>query len=145
MKGAYLLVFKADKPLRVRVGSLGLLKLPEGYYVYVGSAMGPGGIKARVSRHRRLAEEGGRRRWHVDYLLTSNQISFIEVWEIESLKPLECLLSQRLEEVADRTVLGFGSSDCRWKCRGHLHYFKAYPKLSILKVLEGLNLRWRKF
>jgi Uri superfamily endonuclease len=39
--------------------------LPAGRYLYCGSAKGPGGLKARLSRHMR---RGKSVRWHVDQL-----------------------------------------------------------------------------
>ena len=40
--GTYLLVLRADAPARVSVGSLGELEVGSGYYLYAGSALGPG-------------------------------------------------------------------------------------------------------
>jgi Uri superfamily endonuclease len=39
--------------------------LPAGRYLYCGSAKGPGGLKARLSRHMR---RGKSVRWHIDRL-----------------------------------------------------------------------------
>lgn len=63
--GTYVLRLRLDHPAQVRVGALGRGAFPAGWYLYVGSARGPGGLAARVGRHR----QGGRRRhWHLDYL-----------------------------------------------------------------------------
>ena len=47
------------------LGGLGSLTLRPGWYVYVGSAFGPGGVCARLAHHRKRA---ARPHWHVDYL-----------------------------------------------------------------------------
>jgi hypothetical protein len=35
----------------IRVGRLGNLRLQRGYYVYIGSALGPGGVHGRLGHH----------------------------------------------------------------------------------------------
>jgi len=51
--GTYALLLKLDKQERITVGRLGTFDFPAGYYLYVGSALGPGGLQARLARHRR--------------------------------------------------------------------------------------------
>jgi Uri superfamily endonuclease len=50
--GTYALIMKADDPFELAVGKLGLLKGRADYYVYCGSAFGPGGIRARMAKGR---------------------------------------------------------------------------------------------
>jgi len=45
--------------------------IPRGVYLYVGSARGFGGLKARVARHLRAVKKV---HWHVDYLLASRSV-----------------------------------------------------------------------
>jgi Uri superfamily endonuclease len=73
---AILLVCRADA--LIEVGRLGTLRVQPGFFVYVGSAMGPGGLAARVGRHLRLEK---RLHWHVDILRAVTQ--FDEVWYAE--------------------------------------------------------------
>ena len=63
--GTYVLVLRVSKRLEILVGKLGKLVVQPGFYLYTGSAMGPGGLAARVGRHCRHEK---RLRWHVDYL-----------------------------------------------------------------------------
>lgn len=50
----------------VRIGRQNWLTLQApGWAVYVGSACGRGGVRARLAHHRRLA---ARPHWHIDYL-----------------------------------------------------------------------------
>lgn len=142
--GGYLLTLKAQRNVKMEVGRLGLLSLPAGYYVYVGSALGPGGVEARVKRHLKLyGRKAGRLKWHVDWLLTSPRFTLVEALKIEGEGRVECLVSRRLEAAADWTVPGFGSSDCREGCKGHLHYFKRNPARRLRRLLEGLRLNWK--
>ena len=63
--GTYALVLRVSGCPEIAVGKLGVLAAQPGFYVYVGSALGPGGLAARVGTHYRHAK---RLRWHVDYL-----------------------------------------------------------------------------
>jgi Uri superfamily endonuclease len=113
--GSYLLLLDLDTPARLTVGRLGTFDFPAGRYAYAGSARGPGGLRARVSRHLRNEK---RLHWHIDYLAARAPI--VEVWYVESGERLECLWPARLSALpgASLPVDGFGSSDCR--CRSHL-------------------------
>jgi Uri superfamily endonuclease len=113
--GSYLLVLRVARELRARAGALGVQELPAGAYVYCGSALGPGGLRARVRRH----VEGARRlHWHIDYLLRRAGVQ--EVWIRTGAQRLECEWASALDrlEEFDCPVPGFGASDCR--CRAHL-------------------------
>ena len=64
-KGAYIVWLEPCAQAEVVIGKLGKMRLQPGYYAYVGSAMGPGGVRARLGHHLRIA---ARPRWHIDYL-----------------------------------------------------------------------------
>ncbi len=117
MKGTYVLVIELSEDDSIRIGALGVLAFPQGYYAYVGSAQG--GIEQRVSRHKSKRKK---KRWHIDYLLDrAGVVSTIMIpW---GGKELECSAAQALMDVRGvRGVAhGFGSSDCR--CWSHLFYF----------------------
>jgi Uri superfamily endonuclease len=49
--GTYVIVLASRTAGRVRVGKLGTFQLRPGFYVYVGSAHGPGGLRARLPRN----------------------------------------------------------------------------------------------
>ena len=85
LPGTYALVLGFSKRLEIVVGRLGVLEAQPGYYVYVGSALGPGGLAARVGRHCRHEK---RLRWHVDYLRAVAQIE--EVWYATGKSHREC-------------------------------------------------------
>jgi Uri superfamily endonuclease len=132
--GTYALLLKLDKQERITIGKLGTFDFPAGYYLYVGSALGPGGLRARLARHRRSRESSSesnrgqtsqKLHWHIDYLLQRAQL--IEVWSVASAERLECKWGQVARGLSGAQVLvqGFGSSDCR--CPAHLIYFRARP------------------
>jgi Uri superfamily endonuclease len=110
--GAYaLLVAVAEPvPLPPRLAAT----LSAGRYLYVGSARGPGGIRARCARHLRRPKP---RRWHVDWL-TENAP---EIAALALPGGDECGLVDvlRCRPGFSLPVAGFGSSDCR-RCPAHL-------------------------
>ena len=112
--GAYALLVALARPLLLPIATLGRPTLAGGSYIYVGSARGPGGIRARVGRHLRGTK---RPHWHVDHLIRAGRIEGV-LWVPGGG---ECALAAKalgLEGV-DVPVTGFGSSDCR-NCPAHL-------------------------
>ena len=111
-----------------QVGRLGTLHLRPGYYVYVGSALGPGGLSGRINRHLRSTEEK-HPHWHVDALTALGILE--EVWWVESTKRQECVWASALAKAGTLAAVGFGASDCR--CPGHLIW---------LGDAEGVSQGW---
>lgn len=98
------------------IGALGPWRLPQGLYVYVGSAWGSGGLRARVQRHLRGSSNP---RWHVDYLRAVT--TPVAVWLAPHNRE-ECSWAQYLLALPQAEVIvpRFGASDC--KCESHLVY-----------------------
>lgn len=114
--GTYVLVFQAAMAWRLEVGRLGEIALETGYYLYVGSAFGPGGLAARIQRHWRREK---RLHWHMDYLRPWLQP--LEVWIDMSDQRLEHQWARRLlADIRFKPVTGFGCSDC--DCQAHLFH-----------------------
>jgi len=124
--GTYALVFKAKRTKRIIVGRLGTLNLRPGFYIYVGSAFGPGGLKARIGHHR---ESSSRRHWHIDYLSRISQVQ--GAWVSYGSQRLEHHWAEVLQGLpgARLPVAHFGSSDCH--CEAHLTGFSKPPSLKI--------------
>lgn len=131
--GIYVLLLFGDGV--VRVGSLGTISFQSGFYSYVGSALGPGGL-SRVSRHIRVARDRDRKpRWHIDYLLLSPYFRLVQVFCAVTTERLECHLAQAMELPS---ILGFGSSDCI--CKGHLFFSPDNPGMEIIAAFDALGL-----
>ena len=126
---AYALVMHLDAEMPICVGSLGVIRYPGGYYVYVGSAIC--GMSARVARHMRSEK---RLRWHVDYL-TQHAPVVAALCDMDD-GAQECEWARLLGQMDGALVFprGFGSSDCR--CPGHLIYFAEQPPFA--KLLRAL-------
>ena len=132
--GSYVLVFHLDGAARIEVGKLGTFSFPAGYYCYVGSARGPGGLRARLARH---LHQQKKLHWHVDYLL--GRASVVEIWHSPSRERLECLWAQALLALpaAQPAVPGFGSSDC--SCLTHLLYLAPSTLPKLRRQLQALG------
>ena len=122
--GSYVLVLRMSCDQHLRVARLGVHGFKRGYYCYVGSARGAGGLRARLSRHLRRRKKP---HWHIDYILPHSAL--VEVWTAPSIARLECLYAQTFLHMpgAQIPVPGFGSSDCR--CQTHLLFFSARPSV----------------
>ena len=134
-KGTYLLVLKLPKPININVGSLGTISFGKGIYLYIGSALGAGGLRARILRHLRRDK---RLFWHIDYLLKYARV--IAIYTIRSPQKLECKIAQQFMARNIPYVPRFGSSDCQ--CRSHL--FRIGELDIIDKILSDLNLQFSK-
>lgn len=115
--GTYVLVMRLPRRRVLRIGGLGTFPLEPGWYLYAGSARGPGGVRGRVNRHLRRDK---RLHWHVDYLATVADVA--EVWfthdgEISEHDVIHMLTRMDGIQVP---VRGFGSTDCRAGCTAHL-------------------------
>ena len=130
--GTYALILANDSVQVVTVGQLGPLILRPGWYVYVGSAQGPGGLAARVGRHIQIEKK---RRWHIDYVRPHAELR--EVWFTYGSGRLECQWAQAFATMpkAELPFPRFGSSDCR--CAAHLIWLPRRPSLAAFCRLLG--------
>jgi len=125
--GSYLLLFELAEAVELMVGRLGRFRLPAGWYIYCGSALG--GLAARVARHVRGSP---RRHWHVDYLRAVAPVRAVRL--LPGAERRECALAAALlaRPGAAVVVPRFGASDCR--CPAHLIHFAAPPALDSIPV-----------
>lgn len=114
--GAYVLLVVLARPLDLALPKRSPVRLSPGRYLYCGSAFGPGGLKARLSRHMRPEKPV---RWHIDRLTTTGRVAGAWIFPGGD----ECALVARLADLPV-PVPGFGASDCRI-CPSHL---LAWPK-----------------
>ncbi len=121
-RGTYSLILSCRTNSIIQVGRLGGLRLQPGFYVYVGSARGPGGIAARVAHHERVTP---RPRWHIDYLRALTQLG--QVWYTCDPVRREHQWADVFKQArgAPIPLAGFGSSDCN--CMSHLFRFETRP------------------
>ena len=130
--GTYLLLLECNNEAELSIGTFGKMNAKPGYYLYVGSAFGPGGIQARINHHMQIA---GRPHWHIDYLRTV--AALVNAWCVYGSRyEHEWSRSLSKSEAATVPLKGFGSSDC--ECATHLFYFKRKPvKMELEKMLNN--------
>lgn len=120
--GTYLLVFESDVHTDISVGRLGQLKLIPGYYVYIGSAFGPGGLRARVRHHHGISQ---RPHWHLDYIRP--HLGLREIWFTTDTNRQEHAWADSMYYTMHMQIPkpGLGSSDCQ--CESHFLYSRVKP------------------
>ena len=129
--GTYALILLNRRAQTFTIGRLGTFIFPRGYYVYIGSAFGPGGLAARVGRHLRPHKP---LRWHVDYLTTC--LPVVRVWHTRHPEPQECTWAGHFQTLGGTSIVpGFGASDCR--CSAHLLLFTTLPQVSAFRKLAS--------
>lgn len=140
--GSYVLVIRNERPCKLKVGKLGTMWFPEGWYFYIGSAMGRGStsLRNRLARHLRESSKKSLH-WHIDHFLASPSTEIHEILCILSdhgTEPLECHISCRIQELVGIEVKhpNFGNSDCS-HCQTHL-YFASNYSLELSRVLQAI-------
>ena len=123
--GSYVLILHLAQTTTITVGKLGTFEFPAGWYAYAGSALGPGGLAARLAYHQRDEKSY---HWHIDFLLDHAEI--VEIWWAVENKRKECVWASALRAIpgARVPVPNFGASDCR--CLSHLVYLQQRPGFS---------------
>jgi Uri superfamily endonuclease len=121
-KGTYAVIAALEIEKHIRVGKLGTFCFQPGFYGYIGSAFGPGGILTRISHHMQITPKP---HWHMDYFRKEAFIK--EVWVSYDQKPLEHVFANVFLRMDGSSIpaKGFGSSDCR--CVSHLFHFHKLP------------------
>jgi len=119
--GSYVLLLHAAGPRRAELGRFGSRELERGWYLYLGSAFGPGGLRARLGHH--LAASP-RPHWHIDHLkavLPIRELWFCRGARLES----EWAAALAAHPWSRVPLPGFGASDARGE--EHLFHFRRRP------------------
>ena len=118
--GSYALFLSLPAPVCRQVGRMGTFDFPAGDYIYFGSASGPGGLRARVCHHARVAS---RPNWHLDWLRPDAVL--VGGWFAPVSGPWECAWSQAVSDLPGVVIPapGFGAADCSQGCAAHLVAF----------------------
>ena len=114
--GTYAFILRNLSHRKVQIGRWRRIDIEPGYYIYVGSAFGPGGLQARISRHLRIKKT---KHWHIDYL--RDFMNPLGVWYSHASEHFEHRWAQTLHTMDNmQPIQGFGCSDC--KCHSHLFW-----------------------
>jgi Uri superfamily endonuclease len=138
LAGTYAFSFMLPEAVKASIGRLGRLDFPAGDYIYLGSARGRGGLRARLGRHLRSVKAT---HWHIDYLRPYLEIRAIGY--LPGNDNLECAWSQSLAGLpaARLPAPGFGASDCVRGCTAHLVAFPA-GESPLPAALEAWRVQW---
>ena len=98
--GTYALILACNREGWVRAGRLAPFAARPGTYLYVGSAFGPGGVRARIEHHARVA---ARPHWHVDALRRHTGLE--AVWYTHDARRCEHLWARLLAEMRSDEVM----------------------------------------
>ena len=123
--GIYALIMSLHESRRIRIGKFGKFDFDPGWYVYVGSAHGQGGLKRRTDHHLRCDKR--RKHWHVDYIRPFATIG--EIWF--SLVPAswehDWVWTMMRMHGATVPVARFGARDCKRGCEAHFFQLRNRP------------------
>jgi|WetSurMetagenome_2_1015567.scaffolds.fasta_scaffold20474_4 Uri superfamily endonuclease len=130
ISGTYLLILEAKKSEEIRIGHFGKMIIEQGFYIYVGSAFGIGGLQSRI---RRQLQPPRKKHWHIDYLRSATDLR--EAWFSIDEQRHECEWALALANLKNfsQPMKGFGSSDCK-QSFSHLFYCKNTPPFEILQT-----------
>ena len=129
--GTYALILRSRSNAKVQIGRWRQIDLAPGYYIYVSSAFGSGGVQARVLRHCRKAKP---HHWHIDYL--REFLNPVGAWYSHDTACLEHLWAQVFCDMRGvSSIQGFGCSDC--KCYSHLFQASTAPDFALFSNMAG--------
>jgi len=123
--GTYILILRTLVSGKVKAGRLGEVMLVPGFLAYAGSALGGGGLRARIRRHMAACKKPN---WHIDYIRPYTLID--EIWFCTVREKMEHQAASAIQSLPEASVAAdrFGSSDCG--CRSHLFRFERKPSLN---------------
>ncbi|NPA99513.1 MAG: DUF123 domain-containing protein [Crenarchaeota archaeon] len=133
VKGVYLLIIEIIKPLTIMIKKRNY-ELKKTHLIYVGSAHGPGGLSARISRHLKTNKKV---HWHIDQV-TSSKHAMIKAVCLLPMAPrnYESIISSRLADALEY-VPGFGSTD-KPEDKSHLFICGSMDKcMETVKAVEN--------
>ena len=133
-RGVYSVLIQLRQKHSIRLRSGLCWNLQEGHYIYTGSAMGSGSmsLEKRLERHLKV---GKRCFWHIDRLLNGCAKVLCTIYA-KTADRMECKVNQKISSLPYASpIKGFGSSDCRSGCIGHLIFLNSNPD-HLIKLLR---------
>jgi Uri superfamily endonuclease len=132
--GAYALLLALPEPRTLTVGRLGTSCFPAGFYLYLGSALGPGGLSSRLARHCRVKKK---QHWHIDYLRSLACLE--QIWVRITKERVECDWAAAAGALPGAGIPAprFGASDCR--CPAHLFHYPVRPDVNAFAASAGID------
>ena len=129
-KGTYAALFALPRPTYFsaigRAGRFLTVTSESGYFVYVGSAFGSGGVLAHIQNHARHATNI---LWHLDSVRAA--MALAKIWFTFDSTKRECAWSNLLHNVLGGSVPvpGFGAAECD-RCPAPFYHFVERPSFA---------------
>ena len=120
LPGTYALICHLENAVDIRIGRLGTFSFEPGYYLYAGSALGPGGLAGRLERH--LDQDRQVSHWHIDYLTDVAVVEQVWYCQLDRRCEHEWAAYLSWKDDVHIPVPRFGASDCH--CPAHLFHFE---------------------
>lgn len=133
LKGSYVLILENRIPCNIKVGTLGSLAFDKGFYAYIGSMFGSGGLEARIKRYFTIK----RKHWHIDYVLDYMQI--IEVFVLPE-KNCESFLAN-IAVKKFKYIKGFGCSDQKHDISHLLYFGEKHEVKKFIKLIKSIGFK----
>ena len=139
-KGIYALILRIRREVSIRLRSRSW-SIEPGIYVYIGSAGGPGGLRARILRH---ISRPSKRHWHIDYLTSDDGVeTYAVVYTTCSWGPrAESLVASCLHNTGLIAVEGFGATDDKTS-KSHLYKLAGSDEPSLDIIVECMRVLGR--
>lgn len=135
--GVYALVLRLPETRLMRIGQLGTFLFEQGWYVYLGSAHGAGGVMGRTDVHAR-SEAERRKLWNIDWFRAFADL--IEIWFAHLPQQWECRWARTVPRMlgaampADNFGAHCGAKGKR-RCIAHFFRFPHRPRTSAFRTL----------
>lgn len=135
-KGIYALVLRIRNEVLISLKSR-CWSIEPGTYVYVGSAGGPGGLRARILRH---ISRPSKRHWHIDYLTSDDGVEvYAVVYTVCSWGPrAESIVASCLHDAGLVAIEGFGATDDK-ESKSHLYKLASSEESSLDIIAECMR------
>ncbi len=115
LSGTYLLFLHISENITIDIREEEI-ELERGFYIYVGSAFGAGGLTSRLHRHIRKQKK---KHWHIDQVTMSKASDILGI-AVSINQKKECEIYQTINKLNEFSpIQGFGNSDCKNKCESH--------------------------
>ena len=115
LQGTYLLFLYISEEMQIERRGV-RINLEKGFYFYIGSAFGAGGLSSRLHRHVRKQKK---KHWHIDQI-TMHKASEIVGIAVSINQKEECEINQILSGLECFVPInGIGNSDCKENCESH--------------------------
>lgn len=132
VEGIYALILYLRKEQTLRIGRLGVFYFPVGWYVYVGSAHGGGGVQKRTDRHRKN-NISKKKKWNIDFFRSKARLC--EIWFSHASQVFECEWAHAFCKMQEAMIYAekFGANDCYPYCETHFLQFETRPCTAVLR------------